>query len=159
MSTLEQITQALLDAQQTMGAMRQQLDAELRVMTVSSHEGSETADEMAAALEQITQAMLDAQQTMSAMRQQFDAELRVMNADCGKKEYGRRRARKYPLASHCMRLRRHMLVSRAFLAWAEMPARLRAHWRLLRKPMLVSRASWRGRAGCPRGWWLRRRRG
>ncbi len=33
-----------------------------------------------------------------------------------------------------------MLVSRAFLAWARMPTRLRARWRLLRKPMLVSRA-------------------
>jgi hypothetical protein len=80
-AALQQITQALLDAQQTMSAMRQQFDAELRVMTVSSHDGSKTADEMAAALEEITQALLDVQQTMSAMRRQFDAELPVMNAE------------------------------------------------------------------------------
>ncbi len=39
-----------------------------------------------------------------------------------------------------MLLRKPTLVSRAFLAWARMPARLRVHCVFRRKPMLVSRA-------------------
>ena len=40
METLEQVAQALLDAQQTMLAMRQQFDAELRVMRDRVEEAS-----------------------------------------------------------------------------------------------------------------------